>query len=255
IIGRSASLNYGFSTGNSNFNLNANDYYSTSLMYLRQKEFEAKRTDQDLSLSILLSDTGFYIFGGLKAQSYTYDISDNPSFAIGTSNGQIFAGSPRLSLSKPNSKINFVSYGPAAGLGYTKALTNRLSISASVGMIYMFSYYQQNGLAFIVDGGTGGTGNTVSLVKTRDTQQSIKIGGYTFSLNFNFLLGNGILQLGLIKQEAQLTSMMNDYLMYSFGPKGPSVDWGSFLIKQMLNINEKDVFQGITLGYQHKLSD
>ncbi len=239
------SINYGFSTGNSNYEYSSllvsisspplhifNDYSETG--------YKVKRMDHDLSVSFLLSDTGFYAFAGLKAQSYNYDESFKFTYYQGTNSPTGIT----LPLNKPAYKLNFNSYGPAIGLGFTKVLSDNFSINASLGLIYMTSVYKNNGIQFYM--------SDLGAVGYRSDAQDLLIKGYTVNLSLNYKIGKGFLQFGLMRQDTSMQSSSNKYIQTVSASIGNYIPVET-LIRQLFNINEKDVFQGISLGYQHNL--
>lgn len=258
------SFNYSLSLGNSNFKYSTHDYNgetgSANWISWAQYDttFKVNRVDHDFSFSRLIGNSGFYFFVGAKKQTYTYDLSR--PLGTGFRYGVLPTGygtSAQFSLvsNNPYGTISLDSLGPAGGIGYVKPLNENHSLSASIGLLYLYSNYSSAQTYYLLFADSNaGVDSTNSYVATNYYKESARIQGVTASLGYNFKFSDStILQIGYIRQQSTfIASNKKGYSLNSSLSDGGAV--GSYeLIKNATTNNLTDIYQGIVLAFQYKL--
>lgn len=254
-------INYSMSVGDSNFKYSTQDYaIFNSGSFLSRTDydtsFSVRRVDNDLSFSRLLGNSGFYLFAGVKKQNYNYDINRPFSFGVYTSSN---TGIPvaTFNLLNPTERSSFNSFGPAAGLGFTKLIAENQYLNLSFGLIQLQSTYTSNQLTmnyFSISGGS----LFGPLVKFSNYNESVRIEGYTASIGYNLRLGdNTIFQIGYIRQESNFRGYKKSGIAYDpslFTSSSNTTLLDTLVLYNFGTTNHlKDVYQGIVVAFQYRL--
>lgn len=171
-----------------------------------QSTVDVTRKDHEVLGQYNIGETGFFVFGGLKHQGYEYDVSA-PSPA-----GLVRQGSQSAPLfSFLDLSISLTTTGPAAGVGYAWTISDRQSLSMSVGAVHLTGTARSR-TTF---------SDTYSLLSLRQTlsygfhvNESVRSQGGTADLTYNLVMGSWILRFSGRYQEMAQTSTISSAFAY-----------------------------------------
>lgn len=226
----------------------------------------AERKDLDAVLARRLGDSGFAIFGGIKAQDWTYaaPFSFGPSFVNGQSTdlqaGTTATGSG-VTLSGFEYEYRSQAIGPAAGLSYTYVIDDVQALSAQVGGIFLFGTLNLNETSLIRQEAVTVSAPSVAdrtlpgntIFTTDEITDRLRMPGFTAKLDYRYKIGNVVLRAGVFYQETRIQSRApNDnaftVLTSDFGSLVPIPSSARAQQPEYSVDGARDVFQGVTFS-------
>jgi len=223
---------------------NSNLYFSPAVL-----DIGVRRNEQDLTLTKLLGQTRFFLFGGIKRLSYVYH---NPfRLTTGAYNEQSggFTYRGPVFASQAEALIVFRTLGPAAGLGYSFALSRNRSLSLSLGGISLRGTLQFRTAYAEYAGGYSGYGRGYQ-------NENLYVRGYTADLTYNILFARvHLFRISLRHQSA--SNYAAGTRGFRFGISSSSgLSFTPVLDFPGLNLSfhgGRDVFSGLSFAFLVKL--
>jgi hypothetical protein len=260
------SMNYSGSYGKTSLDFgekvfNSQGKGASNLVASYSTPMTVERQDHELLFSKLMGNSGFFIFAGAKHQSYKYNkpLFAGQGFGWGTEN---FAGdrsnSPIVLFTGTNS--SFFGTGPALGIGYNFALTDRQSVSLSLGGISMKGAMDNSTKALFnyTSNFSSLSNNTLTRYYGFDSYEKLILEGGTADITYNLkFLDSFILRLSARYQEGKYRSLSRDSIVHS-AAKLNSLPAFYIFLPDFIGVSPgfggaRDRFEGISIAIVAKI--